>query len=88
MIFRPIGAILGGTGGMVPPNLAGWDIVACITPQNCRRLAGISSPPIINVKLRRCLDLNFSCWRLAQNHVMPLSFHLVAESHNQVPTYP
>ena len=29
----PGGGQGGGEGGMVPPNLEGWDIVACISPK-------------------------------------------------------
>ena len=63
-----IGTIPGGTGGMVPPNLEGWDIVACIPPQNCRNLAGMSSPPIINAELRHCVSANVTILMFTCKH--------------------
>ena len=51
-----IGAIPGGTGrGIVPPNLEGWGIVACIPPKIVGTLPECRRPPIINAELHHCV---------------------------------
>ena len=46
MSLLAIGAIPGGTGGGgCPPNLEGWDIVACILPKLSAPRWNVVSPP-------------------------------------------
>ena len=40
--------------GMVPPNLEGWNVVACIPPKLLTSRRNVV-PPIINAKLRHCI---------------------------------
>ena len=44
----------GGQGDGPPPNLEGWDIVACIPPKLLAPRRNVE-PPIINAELRHCI---------------------------------